>query len=180
MDEDKDVKVFGKDDEGLKSLGKVLSNKTSRSIMECLRDEPMYINQIAKKLNLQMNLVIHHIKLLDDAGLLTITQKTITKKGEPHNHYQVVPNIFINITETKDTMHEKGFFKRIFREGIKFATIGIAAIISFTIQDQLTSRNTWSNLEALNELHLEIPLLVIIIGLVIERSYTYFKNKKRT
>lgn len=177
--DDKDIKIFGKDDEGLKSLGKLLSNQTSRKIMECLKDEPMYINQIAKKLNLQMNLVIHHIKLLEDAKLLTITHKKITRKGEEHKHYKVVSNIFINITETKDTMHEKGFLKRIFRDGIKFASIGIAAIISFTIQNQFTSRNTWSSLYNVDEHYLVFPLLVIIIGLVMERIYIHFKNKKR-
>lgn len=179
MDDDKNIKVFGKDDEGLKSLGKLLSNETSRKIMVCLRDEPMYVNQIAKKLNLQMNLIIHHIKLLMNAGLLITTEKKITRKGIKHTHYQVIPDIFINITETKADMHEKGFLKRIFRDGVKFLVIALVAITSFLTYSKIEIENTWGNMQDVHSTSLEIPFLIIIIGLIIERIYSYIKNKKR-
>lgn len=183
MSDDKNIKTFGKDDEGLKSLGKLLSNETSRKIMVCLRDEPMYINQIAKKLNLQMNLVIHHIKLLEDAGLLITTKKKITRKGVEHTHYQVIPNIFINITETKEE-HEKSFFKRIFRDGIKFVGIGIAAVLVW-MSDITHLYDTYEIYPVPLNSHYEgvdpiIPaLIVIIIGMIIERAISIRKNKKR-
>lgn len=186
MDDNKDVKVFGKDDEGLKSLGKLLSNETSRKVMECLRDEPMYINQVAKKLGLQMNLVTHHIKLLEDAKLLTITQKKITRKGEKHKHYQVVSNIFINITETKDTMNENGFFKRIFRDGIKFVVVGLTGISLYFIKPNLSVQkgqviidtSEKSSELVFYEQTVFFPMLIIVLGLIIISIFNKKKKKK--
>jgi len=47
------IKVFSSEDENLKVLGELLSNKSSRGIIKLLLDKEMYTNEIAKKIRTQ-------------------------------------------------------------------------------------------------------------------------------
>lgn len=179
LDDNTDIRVFGNDDESLRILGQLLSSETSRKIIQILIKEEMYANQISNKLGIQINTILFHLKKLADLGLVTVTHKQIVKKGVDHKYYKMIPNIFVTVTLPKKEIHEKGFLKRIFRDGVKFTIIGIAGIISFIIPHEFYSRNTWSGLYIENELSLELPLLVITIGLIIETIHFRIKNKKR-
>jgi len=83
-------------------------------------NKEMYANEISKKLGIQMNLTLFHLHKLERIGIVKITYKKITRKGVEHKHYKMIPTIFISISETKKEIHETGFLKRIFKEGIKF------------------------------------------------------------
>lgn len=61
-DVSKKIKVFSSEDERLKVLGELLSNKSSRDIIRLLSHKEMYTNEIAKKLDMRSNLVIHYLK----------------------------------------------------------------------------------------------------------------------
>lgn len=128
------IKVFSSDDERLKILGELLSNKSSRDIIRLLIERELYTNEIAKKLNLRPNLVVHHLQKMESIELLKITNKKITKKGEEHRFYRIPKGMLIIPNESKD-MKENRFLKKIFKEGMKFTAIGIAAIISFMITE---------------------------------------------
>ena len=75
-DEDNKIKMFGSDDD-LKSLGELLSNETSRTIIKNLMEYEMYTNEIATKLDMRVSLVIHHLKKMEALGLLEISDKKI-------------------------------------------------------------------------------------------------------
>lgn len=177
-DEERKIKIFASDD-NLKLLGELLSNETSRKIIVNLMNEQMYTNQIATKLSIRVSLVIHHLRKLEDLGLLDIEDKKIKRKGEDHRFFKMSSDIFITLDKSKEDIESKGILRRIFREGIRFAVIPIAVILSFSIENLFTSRNNWSNLDNVDDLSLELPLSIIIIGLVLERIYIHFKNKKR-
>jgi len=89
------VKVFSSEDEKLKILGELLSNKSSRDIIKLLIRREMYTNEIAKKLELRVNLVIHHLKKMESIGLLEITNNKITRKGEEHRYFRIPPGILV-------------------------------------------------------------------------------------
>jgi len=69
--------------------------------------------------------------------------------------------------------------KRIFKNTVMFACIGTAAIISFIIPNRIDTQNTWADPYHLVDNSLELPFLIIIVGLVIERIHYYFKIKKK-
>ena len=125
------IRVFGNDDESLKILGQLLSTETSRKIIQLLTQEEMYINQISKKLGIQMNITIFHLKKLEELGLLIVTHKQIVKKGVDHKYYKMVPNMFVTATQTKKEVHENEFLKKFFKEGVKFLTVTIAVITTW-------------------------------------------------
>ena len=176
------IKVFGNDEDSLKTLGQLLSNETSRKIILCLNGHEMYINQISKACGIQMNLTIYHVKKLEELGLVTITEKAIVRKGVDHKFYKMIPNMFVNATQTKQEMQEKGFFKKIFKEGIKFTSIGIIGFLTFIIQlkkevepsaDQFAAND--DIIISNNSEPLISSLLIVIIGLLI----IYFLEKRK-
>ena len=114
------IKVFSSDDEKLKSLGELLSNKSSRDIIKLLIDKEMYTNEISKKLDMRANIVIHHLKKLEELGLLQIKNKKIVKKGNDHRHFRMVSNLFITPNYTKEEIEEKDTLKKFFKDGALF------------------------------------------------------------
>lgn len=119
------IKVFGTDDESLKTLGQLLSNETSRKIIQVLTQEEMYTNQISKKLGIQMNITIFHLKKLEELGLVTVTHKRIVKKGVDHKYYKMIPNMFVTSTQTKKEVHKNGFLKKFFKDNVKILTVSL-------------------------------------------------------
>ncbi len=188
------IKVFSSDDEKLKKLGELLSNQSSRDILKLLIDKEMYTNEIAEKLDLRVNLIIHHLKKLESLGLLEISEKQIVKKGNKHKFYKMIPNIFITPSQPKGGIKEDGFLKKNFKEGIKFLAIGVAATSSFIIykshkieviktieNDSPGGFSDASQVTSITEiLYLDplssVPIVLIIIGLGL---FLIFYNKKR-
>jgi len=164
IDEDT-VKIFLKDTENIKLLGHVLTNETSRSIMSLLAEEEMYPNEIANKLNLGLKLVLHHLDKLEKINLVIVTNKKLIKKGIKHKHYKMIPNIFIAISKTQKEIHETGFLRRIFKDSVKFAAIGIASGVAWLIQDY-SSQNADGYMIA-KDSDFTLSLIIIIIGLSI-------------
>ncbi len=124
---DDKIKVFDAEDKYLKLLGELLSNDTSRKIIRMLIQKESYTNEISKKLDIRVSLVIHHLKKLEQLGVLEITHKQIVRKGNDHRYFRMVPGIFLMPNETKEEIHKSGFLGKIFREGIKLTMVGVAS-----------------------------------------------------
>lgn len=175
------IKIFSSEDEKLKILGELLSNKSSRDIIKLLTDEEMYTNEIANRLGIKANLIIHHLKKLQELGLLEIKNKRIIEKGKEHRFFRMVPGIFVLSNSTKEEIREKRTLKKIFRNGIKFASIVIMGLASFMITSKIIlSETSWSSLYYVQSTEflssVIIALCVIIAGLIVERVYTQFKK----
>ncbi len=173
------IKVFSSEDEKLKVLGELLSNKSSRDIIRLLTNRECYTNEIADKLNLRPNLVIHHLKKLEELDLLEINNKEIVRKGNKHRYFKVNPYFFLAPNETKEDLKKKRILENFFKRGIKFAAIGITAFISWLL---IPNKNY-----ALVDDHgaaiqndpdmIFIPFVIIIIGLILERISIVKKEK---
>ena len=174
------IKIFSSEDEKLKLLGELLSNKSSRDIIKLLMGKEHYTNEIANKLDLRPNLVIHHLKKLEELGLLEIRNKRIVKKGNEHRYFRISPNLFIAPNYNQEEMEEKGTLKKIFKDGIKFMSVAIAAITSFFFTREFTqldgTKSIRDDLPDLMEIGpYVLPLIVIIVGLLI----IYFTKKEK-
>lgn len=175
-DDNNKIKIFGSDD-NLKALGELLSNETSRKIISSLMQNEMYTNEISTKLDMRVSLVIHHLKKMEELGLLNITNKKIIKKGQEHRFFKMNSDIFITLNNTKIEVKEKGILTRIFKEGVKFASISIGGVISYFMVKQsfVTQVYKYPRTENMAEFDLLIiPLIVVIIGLLV---IYFLKNK---
>ena len=178
MEIKKDVKIeVISDEESLKILGELLSNQTSRDIMKFLMNKSAYKKKISDKLNVSYSLIEHHLKKLEKLGLVKITNRKLIKKGVPHKTYKITADgIFLMLNTTDEEVKKSGVLKGMFREGIKFASIGIVSLVTWFLNKNiiLTDNNIWSYPYTINN-HITIPLIVIIIGLFV----VYFLEKKK-
>ena len=138
-DDEPKIKVFASDD-NLKELGELLSNDSSRKIIYHLMNKEMYTNEIATKLEMRVSLVIHHLKKMEDLGMLTIINKKIKRKGEEHRFFRINSNILVIVDLNKQEIEEKGLLKRLFKDGIKFASLSIAAISTWLGSHSLSKK----------------------------------------
>ncbi len=174
------VKIFIPTDESLKQLGELLMTETSRSIILELIGKEMYVNEIAIKLQLRVSLVTHHLQKLKDLGLLDITSKPISKRTKNHDFFRFRTDVFLNFSE--DTTGEK--LKRIFKESVKFASIGIISLTSFLFDFPSWFESNENNYafpgEPSNPLEPWVIFLVIlVIGLALERIYFGLKKRRK-
>ncbi len=172
------VKIFIATDSSLKQLGELLMNETSRSIILELIGKEMYVNEISIKLGLRVSLVTHHLKKLIKLGLLDIVNQPISKRTKDHRFFRFRTDIFLNFTEDIDGNK----LKRIFKDGVKFASIGIVAVTAFLVDYsswfELTKSNYAKPIES-NPLEPWVIFLALLVGgLVIERIYFGLKKRK--
>ena len=179
------IKIFSSEDEKLKLLGELLSNKSSRDIIKLLIDKEMYTNEIVKKLDLKVSLVIHHLQKMESIGLLEITNKKIARNGEEHRFFRIPTGMLIVPNKSEEDTNN-GFLKKIFKKGVKFAVIGGIALFVW-INTTLHKNSQVDDSEFIIGDILDIPfyqessffpLLIIIIGLIVDRIISYKKNKK--
>lgn len=176
------VNVVGADDQKLRLLGELLRNETSRKIIRYLMEHETYLNELAKKLDLQPNLVIHHLNKLKDAKLVTITKKKIIRKGVERNYYNMNPYFFVAPNKTMDEIKEKGILKRIFKEGVKFASIGIIAFLTFNIKIKKeidTTADQFASNEYIIMSDNSDPLILSLVVIIIGISIIYFLEKRK-
>ena len=177
-----EVKVFGADDRSLKLLGELLSNDTSRKIIRCLIKKQMYTNELATKLDIPISLVMHHLKKLEELNLVDVEERQITKKTKKHKFFRMSGKIFVLPNDTNADMRETGSLGRILQEKVRYTIIGAAALFAFVLTRGQYSSTAFIPQEPLVvPFYLEstfVPLLIVIVGLVIERVVQHKKKKK--
>jgi len=83
----------------MKSMGKVLQivgNETRRRILTLLSEEPHYISQIAKKLDVTQPAILKHLSLLQKAGLIESFWRK-NPLGAARKYYKICDSVGIEI-----------------------------------------------------------------------------------
>ena len=86
----------------MKSMDKVLQivgNETRRRILTLLSEEPHYISQIAKKLDVTQPAILKHLSLLQKAGLIESFWKK-NPLGAARKYYKICDSVGIEIAIT--------------------------------------------------------------------------------
>ena len=90
----------------MKSMGKfleVVGNETRRRILELLSDEPQYISQIAKKLDVTQPAILKHLAVLEKTGLIESFWRR-NPLGAARKYYRICGSVDIDIA-----IHPKSF-----------------------------------------------------------------------
>ena len=90
----------------MKSIGKVLEvvgNETRRRILALLSEEPQYISQIAKKLDVTQPAILKHLAVLEKTGLIEGFWRK-NPLGAARKYYKICGSVDIDIA-----IHPKGF-----------------------------------------------------------------------
>ncbi len=183
-----DIFIDLNNDEDMKILGELSATKSGREMIKLLVDKKMYSNEIGKNMGLDSSMTSYYLKKMEALKMLKITYGKIFQRGKKEHRFFDIPasNIVINLRSEKD---EKKGLKKIFKEGVKFASIGIAFVASSII-----SKNHFKVIETnypaafgadipqttINNLEFWIyPLIVLVVALIIERIIFGIKKRKR-
>jgi len=126
------VDILSTEDEKLKIIGEILSSDSSRSILKLLFNQSLTANQIAQKTEMSLPLVIHHLKKMQSAQVVKITN--VGKNSKAHDmKYYTIDKLAIVILPSEMTQPAKkskslfNSFKRIHR----LATLGGISIAAW-------------------------------------------------
>ncbi len=126
------IEILSTDDDKIKAVGELLSSDSSRAILKLLFNDQMTANQIAQKTEISLPLVIYHLKKMQDAGIVKISQTEKNTKSHDMKYYTIdkfaiviLPSEATEKARSSKSLHNS--FNRIYR----FATIGGAAIAAW-------------------------------------------------
>ena len=125
------IKIIATDDEKIKSFGELLTNDSSRTILQLLFNEELTALQIAEKTGISLQLVKYHIIKLQDLGVVRVTKIEKNSKSQDMKFYSAskFSMVIVPPKYTEKTKESK-LLVRSFKHIYKIAGLGIAAGIS--------------------------------------------------
>ncbi|MFQ6051921.1 MAG: ArsR/SmtB family transcription factor [Candidatus Hydrothermarchaeota archaeon] len=82
--------------EKAKTLLNILGNPTRREILHLLSDEPYFVSQLAKELDIGQKAVIQHLELMESVGLVSKTEQQM-ERGRPRKYYEIDSNLQLEV-----------------------------------------------------------------------------------
>ena len=122
------IKIFSNKDEKLKSLGKLLSNDLSRTILLLLIEKEMTASEIANKSKQSLSLIIHHLNKMMQSDIVTISKTTLNAKNQRMKYYTAKSTIIIIPEQIAEKAKKNKSFLNSLKIMTKFATIGIVSL----------------------------------------------------
>lgn len=175
------IEILSNEDDRLKLIGEILSNESSRNIFKFLISNELTANEIVKKTNLSLSLVLHHINKMQSAGIVKISKVSQTSRNQDMKHYTAKSGILILPQTVSEKAKKSKTFQNSLKRIMRFSSIAIAAVASWiltqsTISEPTTPRPTlppFLSFDITSQTQLLLPitvsLVVIIIGLITER-----------
>lgn len=135
IDVNEKIEILSTEDEKIKTIGELLSNDSSRGILKLLLDDTMTANQIAQKIGISLQLVIYHLKKMQELGIVNIMSKERDTKYYTSTKFAFV---ILSSKASEKAKKSKSLFnslKRIHR----FAAIGISGLVSWLVLQNMQS-----------------------------------------
>ncbi|MGL4669733.1 MAG: ArsR/SmtB family transcription factor [Methanobacteriaceae archaeon] len=79
-----------------------MGSKTRREIINLLREEPRFVSEISKELEIGQKAIIAHLRAMEELGILESSYKKIVR-GRPRKYYDMPHDITVNIIINKNT-----------------------------------------------------------------------------
>jgi predicted transcriptional regulator len=80
----------------------ILGNGTRRKILTILSEEPMYFNQLAKKVGIGQQSVLRHLQALEDIGLIETYGEKSDFGAPDRKYYRLNESFFLTISLSED------------------------------------------------------------------------------
>ena len=125
------IKIIATDDIKIKSFGELLTNDSSRTILQLLFNEELTALQIADKTGISLQLVKYHIIKLQDLGVVKVTKIGKNSKSQDMKFYSASKfSMVIVPPKYSEKTKESKMLVRSFKHIYKIAGLGMAAGIS--------------------------------------------------
>jgi ArsR family transcriptional regulator len=90
------------DNTDIEAILDVMGCRTRREIINLLREEPRFVSQISKELEIGQKAIIEHLRAMEELGLLRSSFKKI-ERGRPRKYYDLPQDITVNIIINQNT-----------------------------------------------------------------------------
>jgi ArsR family transcriptional regulator len=87
----------------LEAILDVMGCKTRRDILTLLTEEPRFVSEISKELEVGQKAIIEHLKAMEELGLLRSSFHKI-ERGRPRKYYDISQKVEIQIHIDRDTI----------------------------------------------------------------------------
>ena len=125
------IKILATDDEKIKLFGEMLTNDSSRKILQLLFGEEMTANQIAQKTDISLQLVKYHLIKLQEIGVVKIQRTEKNSKSRDMKVYTATQfSVVVVPPKLSKKTKESKLLIRSFRHIYKVAGLGVAAGVS--------------------------------------------------
>lgn len=126
------VEILSTEDSKLKSIGEILSSDSSRAILKILFNDSLTANQISQKTEISLPLVIYHLKKMQDAGVVKITNVGKNTKSHDMKFYTVdkLAIVILPAMMSEPAKKSKSLFNSFTRIH-RLATLGGASIAAW-------------------------------------------------
>jgi len=122
------IKIIATDDEKIKSFGELLTNDSSRAILQLLFNEELTALQISEKTGISLQLVKYHIIKLQDLGVVKVTKVEKNSKSQDMKFYSASKfSMVIVPPKYSEKTKESKLLVRSFKHIYKIAGLGISA-----------------------------------------------------
>ena len=126
------IEIFLSDDEKIKTVGELLTNNSSRTILQLLFDEELSANEISLKTNISLQLVKYHLNKMQDIKMVKISKIGKNVKAQDMKYYKATKfAIVILPSKVSDRAKESKSLIRSFKTIYKFAGVSVAALAGF-------------------------------------------------
>jgi DNA-binding transcriptional ArsR family regulator len=125
------IKILATDDKKIKSFGEILSNDSSREILQLLFNDELTASQIAQKSDISLQLVKYHLNKLQDLGVVKVSKIEKNSKSQDMKIYTASKfSIVIVPPKMSEKTKESKLLVRSFRHIYKVVGFGIATGLS--------------------------------------------------
>ena len=125
------IKIMATDDDKIKSFGELLTNDSSRAILQLLFNEELTALQIAEKTRISLQLVKYHIIKLQELGVVKVTKTEKNSKSQDMKFYSASKfSMVIVPPKYSEKTKESKMLVRSFKHIYKIAGLGIASGLS--------------------------------------------------
>ena len=123
------IEIFSTDDNKIKLFGELLTNDSSRSILQLLFKEELTANQIAQKTEISLQLVKYHVNKMQELGVIKVSKIEKNSKGQDMKFYSATKFAVVLVpSNVSEKAKESKMLIRSFKHIYKFAGVGVAAV----------------------------------------------------
>jgi len=140
------VEILSTEDLKLKSIGEILSSDSSRAILKILFNDSLTANQISQKTEISLPLVIYHLKKMQDAGVVKITNIGKNTKSHDMKFYTVdkLAIVILPAMMSEPAKKSKSLFNSFTRIH-RLATLGGASIAAWFSSQMIQNGSVVTN-----------------------------------
>ena len=126
-DNTENIRIFSTEDEKIKYFGELLTNDSSRAILQILMSDEQTASQLAQRTGLSLPLVIYHLNKMQALDVIKVSRIETNVKGQDMKHYRATKFAIVILPSTvsEKAIKSKSLI-RSFKSIYRFAGIGVA------------------------------------------------------